>query len=268
MNPDATELSQVFAWAFDVTVDGISKRIRLGVLSSLYYDPDYNRACKVVHDYVDRLVEDATARYKASSERMKADGRYRFLDALIAEGQSTKETRNQMLSIRTQLPDWKFLHGADFICYYHIVLGGRDTTACLMSAAFWEISRRPDIQAKLRIEVTEQLQGRHPTIEDCKNLTYLNWVLKETLRLYPPAPVNTRMAVRDTFLPRGGGPNATEPIFVAKGQEVMWQIWSMHRREDLWGEDASEFRPERWATKRPHFEYLPFNAGPRICIGA
>lgn len=97
-------MSQLFAWAFDVAIDGISKRIRLGVLSSLYYDPDYSKACKIVHDYVDEQVEDATARYKANSEKIKADGRYRFLDALIAEGQTTRETRNQMLSIRMQIP--------------------------------------------------------------------------------------------------------------------------------------------------------------------
>jgi cytochrome P450 len=150
---------------------------------------------------------------------------------------------------------------------YVIVLGGRDTTAILMSAVMWEISRRPDMQGKLRQEIEETLGKRQPKMEDLKNMTYLNWLIKETLRLYPPVPMNFRRASRDTWLPLGGGCDGLAPIFVRKGQEVVYQIWSMHRRKDLWGEDAEIFRPERWGNARPKFEFLPFNAGPRICLG-
>ncbi|OHW98293.1 n-alkane-inducible cytochrome p450 [Colletotrichum incanum] len=96
-------------------------------------------------------------------------------------------------------------------------------------------------------------------------MTYLNWFIKETLRLYPPIPMNIRVANKDTFLPVGGGPDGSAPIFVTAGQEVAYQSFSTHRRKDLWGEDADQFRPERWEAVRPHFRYLPFNAGPQIC---
>lgn len=75
------------------------------------------------------------------------------------------------------------------------------------------------------------------------------------------------MAITDTVLPVGGGPDGKSPIFVPAKTHVMWSVYSMHRRSDFYGEDAEEFRPERWEQLRPGWEYLPFNGGPRICIG-
>ena len=75
------------------------------------------------------------------------------------------------------------------------------------------------------------------------------------------------MAINDTVIPRGGGPDGLSPVFVPKGKIIGWSAYTMHRRKDYYGEDAEEFRPERWETLRPGWEYLPFNGGPRICIG-
>jgi cytochrome P450 len=72
------------------------------------------------------------------------------------------------------------------------------------------------------------------------------------------------MALVDTTLPVGGGPDGKSPIFVKKGQIVVYQVYTMQRRTDLYGEDALEFKPERWETLRPGWNYLPFNGGPRI----
>ena len=109
------------------------------------------------------------------------------------------------------------------------------------------------------------------------------------LRCHPVVPGNSRQAVVDTWLPLGGGPDGKSPMFVPKGRFVAWsvslhcppltpapsftcdsrpwQVFSMHRRKDFYGEDAEEFKPERWEKLRPGWEYLPFNGGPRICIG-
>ena len=75
------------------------------------------------------------------------------------------------------------------------------------------------------------------------------------------------MAITDTVIPRGGGSDGLSPLFVPKGKIVQWSVYSMHRRKDYYGPDAYEFKPERWETLRPGWEYLPFNGGPRICIG-
>lgn len=75
------------------------------------------------------------------------------------------------------------------------------------------------------------------------------------------------MANKDTFLPVGGGPEGKDPVFVPKGQEVMYSVYTMHRRQDIFGADADEYRPERWEKLKPGWAYIPFNGGPRICIG-
>ena len=110
--------------------------------------------------------------------------------------------------------------------------------------------------------------------EDLKKMTYLASILKETLRLYPSVPVNTRTVHRTTVLPKGGGADGSAPVLVRKGDNVAFCVYAMHRRKDLYGEDAESFRPERWETDLPMHRdeinaawgYLPFNGGPRVCL--
>jgi cytochrome P450 len=99
-------------------------------------------------------------------------------------------------------------------------------------------------------------------------LGYEAYMQLAALRLYPPVPLNARTAIKDTTIPVGGGPDGLSPVFVSKGQDVSYSVWAMHRREDLWGGDAAKFRPERWeGSKVRGWQYLPFNGGPRICLG-
>ena len=84
-----------------------------------------------------------------------------------------------------------------------------------------------------------------------------------------------RQAMKATVLPVGGGPNASAPILVRKGEAVAYSVYAMHRRKDLYGKDADQFRPDRWESgsgKEPDLRnigwgYLPFNGGPRVCLG-
>lgn len=89
------------------------------------------------------------------------------------------------------------------------------------------------------------------------------------LRLHPVVPRNERQAVRDTVLPLGGGKYGLSPVLVPKGTIVSYNVYAMHRRADIYGPDAEEFRPERWEDGKlqPRWGYLPFNGGPRICVG-
>jgi len=68
-------------------------------------------------------------------------------------------------------------------------------------------------------------------------------------------------------LPVGGGEDGTKPVAIRKGQVVAFGVYGMHRRKDIWGEDADEFRPERWERRKMDWAYLPFSGGPRICLG-
>lgn len=148
-----------------------------------------------------------------------------------------------------------------------VVSAARDTISSLMSSCIWKCTRYPEIMTKLRREV-DLFEGRTPTYQEIKDMKYMNHMIKEVLRLYPPVPYNARVATKDTTLPTGGGPDGKSPVFIKKGDRVVYQIFSTHRRRDIWGDDADAFKPERWEQHiRPGFGYLPFNGGPRICPG-
>jgi cytochrome P450 len=88
--------------------------------------------------------------------------------------------------------------------------------------------------------------------------------------LYPSVPVNSRAALKSTILPVGGGRDGKSPVLVRKGEAVGYCVYAMHRRTDIYGQDAKEFRPERWeggALDKIGYAYLPFNGGPRVCLG-
>lgn len=112
-----------------------------------------------------------------------------------------------------------------------------------------------------------------PLFEELKDMKYLRATLNESLRVHPVVPANSRQAIVDTVLPHGGGKDGRSPMFVSKGTIVSYAVHAMHHRKELFREDADEFRPERWLDEegkkglRVGWEYLPFNGGPRICIG-
>jgi cytochrome P450 len=176
--------------------------------------------------------------------------RYIFLEALAQQTRDPIELRSQLLNI---------------------LLAGRDTTAGLLGWLFYILARNPAAFKKLRETIMDEFGSytspNEITFARLKSCSYLQHCLNETLRLYAVVPVNSRCAVRDTTLPRGGGPDGKSKVFVHKGQEVNYSVHVMHRRKDLWGEDADEFKPERWVGLKPGWEYLPFNGGPRICLG-
>ncbi|KAI0775658.1 cytochrome P450 [Trametes elegans] len=155
----------------------------------------------------------------------------------------------------------------------NILLAGRDTTACTLTFALYRLAEQPEVFVRLRQEVLDVVgPTRRPTYDDIRDMKYLRAVLNETLRLYPPVPVNIRYAVKDTTLPAKNP--GEKPIFVPKGMRCIYSVFMMHRRKDLWGPDALKFDPDRFLDERvkkyltPNpFIFLPFNAGPRICLG-
>ena len=133
-----------------------------------------------------------------------------------------------------------------------ILFAGRDTTAALMTNLFFLISRHPHVWTRIRADVAF-LEGSKPTHEQLKGMDYLQACLKETLRLLPVIPLNTRMAIRDTVLPRGGGPDGQSPIVVPAGTNIAFHVTALHRRPGLWGDDAEEYKPERWESMKANW---------------
>ena len=158
----------------------------------------------------------------------------------------------------------------------NILLAGRDTTAGLLSFTFFELSRNPQVWLKLKEEIYEKFgSGDNVRLEDItfeslKRCEYLKALLNEVLRMYPSVPLNFRVAQKDTTLPVGGGPSGHEPIFIRNGQTVAYTVYALHRDKQFYGKDAEVFRPERWfepETRKLGWAFVPFNGGPRICLG-
>lgn len=244
---------EIFGRSFDYAQGRLGQRSRLGKLVYIFPDREFDQACKTVHRFVDNIVFRALERTQPKDAEKSIDGeggndRYVFLTELMNATRDPKQLRDELLNI---------------------LLAGRDTTASLLSNTFHVLARRPDIWNKLKAEV-DLLNGEKPDYETLRNMKYLKYLMNECLRFYPVVPGNARFANRDTVLPRGGGPDGLSPIYVSKGDIVAWSVFSMHRRFDIYGPDALEFRPERWAPEenlRPGWGYLPFNGGPRICVG-
>lgn len=125
------------------------------------------------------------------------------------------------------------------------------------------------IISSLRKEIYDMCGAKPPTYEQLKSMKYLRAIVNESQRLYPIVPANSREAIVDTLLPRGGGADGESPVLVPKGSYVAWHMYSMQRRSDLFGADADTFRPERWLEPgfRPGWAFVPFSGGPRVCIG-
>lgn len=243
-----------FASAFDNTTMAISHRARLSELYWLYSPKHFHDDIKVIHQFADYYVNLAlTTDLSISSEgQVKGQGRdrYVFLKELVKATRDPIELRSQLLNI---------------------LLAGRDTTAGLLGWVFYHLVRRPGVFNKLRATVIEQFgtyeNPKDMTFETLKACSYLQYTMNEALRINSTVPFNSRRAVRDTTLPRGGGVDGNAPVFVKRGQEVNYSVHALHQREDIWGPDFAEFKPERWAGRRPGWEFLPFNGGPRICLG-
>lgn len=123
----------------------------------------------------------------------------------------------------------------------------------------------------LRKEIETALGAtEYPNHEHIRRMPYLSHVIKESLRLFPPVPLNNRTASKTTILPRGGGPDGNSPILVRRGELVVYSQYVNARRKNIYGPDAGDFRPERWegGSANPFgWAYFPFNGGPRACLG-
>ncbi|KAJ9657674.1 hypothetical protein H2201_008080 [Coniosporium apollinis] len=235
-----------FAAAYESAKWDVFKNVQLYPFGQFRSKKALNANVAIINQFVDRYVKMAVD-YQSSTLEANRDAGSVFMAELAKNTTDVKRIRSELLSL---------------------LLAGRDTTAALISNTFFVLARRPDILAKCYAEVAT-FNGELPTLEQTKNVKYIHWLLKESLRVHTIVPVNTRTAAKDTILPVGGGPDGKSPIFVAEGTQFVSSIYAIHRRKDIHGEDAEEFKPERWADDsfRPKWGYLPFLGGGRICPG-
>lgn len=139
---------------------------------------------------------------------------------------------------------------------------GHETTALVLTWTLYLLSQNPDVEAKLYEEVSSVLGGRMPTLEDLETMTYTDNVLKEAMRLYPPAwSLMAREIIED--MPLGDE-------IIPKGSVMLISPWVMHHDPRYW-EDPQQFDPERFNDDRmqdmPRYAYFPFGGGAHVCTG-
>ncbi|KAK4738726.1 hypothetical protein R3W88_002423 [Solanum pinnatisectum] len=158
----------------------------------------------------------------------------------------------------------------------NFIIAGKDTTATALSWFIYVLCKYPHVQEKVAQEIKEATAEKEDATditdfasnvsEDAlEKMQYLHAALTETLRLYPAVPVDGKLCFSDDTLPDG--------FSVNKGDIVSYQPYAMGRMKFIWGDDAEEYKPERWLDRygffRPEnpFKFTAFQAGPRICLG-
>ncbi|QUC16024.1 uncharacterized protein UV8b_00265 [Ustilaginoidea virens] len=212
----------------------------------------YYKSIQKLEEFVNPYI---AATLELSNEELeklsKSDRDFTFLHNIALYSKDPKVIRDQIMAV---------------------LLAGRDTTASTLSWTMYELCNYPKVWAKLRQQVLDIVgPTRKPTYEDLKSMRYLNHAIDETLRLYPAVPYNWRAAVTDTTLP---GEEGQPDIAANKEDTVLYSTLAMQRRRDLYPPVSEKFAdpgiysPDRWEhwTPKP-WQYLPFNGGPRICIG-
>ncbi|CAA7039250.1 unnamed protein product [Microthlaspi erraticum] len=225
------------------------------------YERSLRKAIEVVHGFVNKMIVDRISKIK---EEETLDNRFDVLTRIVQIESQRKGNEIDPSTIR-------FFR--QFCTSF--ILAGRDTSSVAVSWFFWVIQKHPQVENKIISEIKEILRQRGDTptckneslftVRELNNMVYLQAALSETLRLYPPIPMEMKQAVEDDVFPDG--------TFIRKGSRIYFSIYAMGRMESVWGKDCEMFRPERWINQAgqfvniEQFKFVVFNAGPRLCIG-
>ncbi|XWS74667.1 hypothetical protein CRYUN_Cryun01aG0017600 [Craigia yunnanensis] len=235
---DAASLSSGrFMYAFPFLFK-IKKIFNMGSERSLKH------SIKIVHEFADNIIK---TRLEAKAENQDEDLLSRF--------------------IRNDDNSPQFLR--DIIISF--ILAGRDTTSSALSWFFWLIALNPNVERNIlkELELIRQQNGKNIgdayTFDELRDMHYLHAAISESLRLYPPVPVDTKACLKNDILLDG--------TFIGKGWFFTYHTYAMGRMEAIWGKNCKEYLPERWLDENGNykqenpFRFPIFHAGPRMCLG-
>ena len=233
----------MFAKAFDLVQMHCNRRGRVGPFiwkaqETLFPPKEFKSSVDYMNDFVNTIIQQ---RKQDSKEQLLERGD--LVSRLLVHEKCAFNQKDEDLR--------------DFIMNF--LIAGRDTTAVLLTWCVYLLSKHPEVEKKLLKEFDDVLGDEEPTFANTKELIYCKHVLQETLRLFPPVPMDGFEAQETCELPGG--------YYVEKGSVVIYCAYDLHRRPELWGDDSDEFKPERFAKPPVSFSWLPFHGGPRECLG-
>jgi cytochrome P450 len=183
----------------------------------------------------------------------------RFLYRIISERRLAGADGQDLLSLLVRNPNMTDELIRDQLLTMFIA--GHDTSTALLAWSLYLLSSHPDVLQSVRRELDDVLQGEPPSLETAHQLEYLQQVLSETLRMYPPIHIGNRIAALDLDF---------QGYRIPAGTRVMYSIYLSHRQPEYWP-DPQRFDPQRFAPhqeqRRTPYTYVAFGGGPRNCIG-
>ena len=197
----------------------------------------FRKAMEVLQDRIQHMIDE---RHRSSTLRND------FLSVLL----QAKDEDGKRMSDSQLMDECLTLFGA-----------GHETTSAALTWTWYLLCQHPHVYQKVQQEVESVLQGRSPTYDDLARLPYCLQVFKETMRLYPPASGILREALHDIEI---------DGYLVPKGHTVLLSPYTLQRNPEYFP-NPETFDPDRFTPERerqiPRYAYIPFGAGPRICIG-
>ncbi|KAK8979891.1 hypothetical protein V6N11_066091 [Hibiscus sabdariffa] len=258
LNDEATTFSK----AFDDANEALNLRFfdpfwKMRRFLNIGSEATLKKNIKIIDKLIHHIISTKKELLAVNSDPMEKED---ILSRFLAESEKNPETMST-----------RYLR--DIILNF--LIAGKDTTANALCWFFYMLCKHPLVQEKVAEEVMNITSSKRNDVdfddflttitdETLDRMYYLHAALTETLRLYPVVPWYGRCAQEDDVLPDGHK--------VKKGDDVFYLSYAMGRMPYIWGEDAEEFRPERWLKDRVFkpespFKFISFHAGPRICLG-
>ncbi|KAK6035515.1 unspecific monooxygenase [Cooperia oncophora] len=213
-----------------------------------------------IYKTIDERIE---ARAENAAQGIASQERTDFIDLFLdARAEQDFDNKAEFSKDRSSSKVSKHLTREEITAQCFVfLLAGFDTTATSLAFATHLLAKHPSVQKNLQEEIDQHCNRESISYETLTSLRYLDAVIKETLRMYPLATVaNSRRCMKATTL---GG------VRIQEGENVCADTLTIHFNRELWGDDADDFRPERWLEQsdRPSAAFLSFGLGPRQCIG-
>jgi cytochrome P450 len=243
---------------FDTETEAESEQVRQALSESM---KRFNRFMLPFAEFLDRLPLPGNRRYREARDVLDSII-YRIINERRRSGQDTGDLLSMLLRAQDDEGDGGRMTDIQLRDeVITIFLAGHETTANTLTWTWHLLSEHPEIESRLHHELDIELAGRLPTVEDLPHLRYTEMVITEALRLYPPAWIMGRRALKDYQL---------GPYVVPAGSIVIMSPYVIHH-DDRYFPDPFRFDPDRWTPEarasRPQFWFFPFGGGPRRCIG-